>query len=67
MVVITSSAALARDLPPLPTGAKLVLEEDWSEGRIDPARWYLPRKKWGQGNHGVSPENVRIEREMIAG
>jgi len=49
-------------IPALPEGAVLVLEETWSSGAIDAARWYLPRKRWGQGNHGVIPENVRIER-----
>ena len=53
-------------LPPLPAGAKLALYEDWGGGRIDSARWYVPRKKWGQGNNGVSPANVRIERDVVA-
>lgn len=60
-------AAEETPLPPLPQGAKLVLEEDWGGGKIDPARWYLPRKKWGQGNNGVSPENVRIVRDTVEG
>jgi hypothetical protein len=50
-------------LPPLPKGATLVLDESWSTGKIDPERWYRPRKRWGQGNSGVIPENVRVERE----
>ncbi|HEX8912978.1 MAG TPA: glycoside hydrolase family 16 protein [Humisphaera sp.] len=54
-------------LPPPPAGAKLVLEEDWSAGRIDPARWYVPRAKWGAGNHGVVPENVAVARESVDG
>ncbi|BCU75578.1 glycoside hydrolase family 16 protein [Luteolibacter sp. LG18] len=54
-------------LPALPSGAKLVLEEDWSSGRIETNRWYIPRKKWGQGNSGVSPENVRIAKDKVAG
>ncbi len=53
--------------PPLPAAAKLVLQEDWSSGKIDPKRWYLPRKQWGQGNNGVSPENVRIGRDIVDG
>lgn len=52
-------------LPPLPPQAKLVLAEDWSGGKIDPSRWYVPRKKWGQGNSGVSPANVRIARDQV--
>lgn len=51
------------ELPPLPKEAALVLDETWASGRIDPDRWYLPRKHWGQGNNGVIPENVRVERE----
>jgi hypothetical protein len=48
---------------PLPPGSTLVLEESWE--KIDPARWYLPRKRWGQGNHGVLPENVRVENGVL--
>jgi len=44
-----------------------VFSEDWSSGKIDPAKWYLLRKKWGDGNHGVTPENVRIEKDAVAG
>ncbi|MDY0166738.1 MAG: glycoside hydrolase family 16 protein [Thermoguttaceae bacterium] len=55
------------DVPPLPEGARLKLDEDWSCGAIDPARWYLPRKKWGDGNHGVVPENVSIGTDTIDG
>lgn len=47
----------------LPEKARLAFGEDWSAGTIDPARWYVLRKKWGNGNHGVVPENVRVERE----
>lgn len=52
-------------VPPLPESARLVLEEDWSSGRIEPERWYVPRKKWGQGNHGVVPENVQILPDKV--
>ena len=55
----------AADLPPLPQGAKLTLEEDWSDGRIDPEKWYVYRKKWGNGNNGVVPENVTIGKDMV--
>jgi hypothetical protein len=54
-------------LPPLPAGARLALEEDWSSGAIDPARWYALRKMWGRGNNGVVPENVRVGRDVVAG
>lgn len=54
-------------MPPMPAATKLALEEDWSTGKIDPTRWYVPRKRWGQGNQGVSPENVRIELDRVAG
>ncbi len=49
-----------------PAGAK-GLHEDWSSGRIDPARWYMPRRKWGNGNRGVIPENVSIGRDTVRG
>jgi hypothetical protein len=69
LLAVTPMAIIAQDmkLPPLPKDAKLALQEDWSSGKIDLKRWYVPRKKWGQGNHGVSPENVRIERDVVAG
>jgi hypothetical protein len=57
----SSRAAEAEDgVPPLPAQTRLAFVEDWSSGRIDPDRWYVLRKKWGDGNHGVVPENVRI-------
>src|SRR5690606_6620481 len=58
---------IGSDLPPMPPTSKLVFQENWSSGKIDPERWYVPRKKWGQGNHGVTPENVRIERDVVRG
>ena len=70
VIAFTLAAATAQEvgsLPPLPTGSKLALQEDWSSGKIDAKRWYVPRKKWGQGNNGVSPENVRIGRDTVAG
>ncbi len=54
-------------IPPLPDSAQLVLDEDWSSGKIDPKRWYMLRKKWGQGNHGVVPENVSIVTDRVNG
>ena len=64
---LLTGAAAAAPLPPLPEGARLALEEDWRGGEVDPERWYVPRKKWGAGNHGVSPENVRIEMDVVNG
>ena len=52
---------------PLPPGARLALDEDWASGEIDPGRWYVLRKQWGEGNHGVVPENVRIETDTVEG
>lgn len=52
---------------PLPSTAKLALDEDWATGKIDPQKWYVPRKKWGNGNHGVVPENVNITQEPVFG
>lgn len=66
-IATATVAAQQAKLPPLPESAKLAFQEDWSSGKIDSRRWYLPRKKWGQGNHGVSPENVCIERDTVAG
>ncbi len=40
-------------LPPLPSGARLTFQEDWSAGHVDKSKWYMLRKKWGQGNNGV--------------
>ena len=54
-------------IPALPPSAKLTFQEDWSRGRIDEAKWYVPRKKWGGGNHGVVPENVAIKEDVLNG
>ncbi len=48
---------------PLPAGATLVCNETWASGKLDPERWYTPRKMWGKGNNGVVPENVRVVKE----
>lgn len=56
-----------RPLADPPANARLVLNEDWSSGKIDPQRWYLPRKKWGNGNNGVVPENVHLVRDLVGG
>ena len=50
---------------PLPPKAKLVLDEDWSSGKINPKRWYALRKKWGQDNFGVVPENVALVKDLV--
>ena len=50
---------------PLPPRAKLALDEDWASGKIDPKRWYALRKKWGQDNFGVVPENVALVKDLV--
>jgi hypothetical protein len=55
------------ELQPVPETARLVIDEDWSSGWIDPEKWYVLRKQWGAGNHGVVPENVRIEQDTVHG
>ncbi len=69
IVTLTAVPLAAQDLAavPIPAGAKLVLDEDWVAGTIDPKRWYVPRKKWGHGNHGVVPENVNIVKDTVFG
>lgn len=52
---------------PVPEKARLAMNEDWSGGRIDTSRWYILRKQWGQGNHGVVPQNVYVARDTVAG
>ena len=72
IVVAASLAAGAAPSPdnPLaapPDTARVAFTEDWSSGRIDPAKWYLLRKRWGEGNNGVVPENVRVDRDEVGG
>lgn len=67
IAVIAPAIGWCDDMPPLPEGARLTFSEDWSSGKIDPERWYPLRKKWGKGNHGVVPENLRIEPDDVAG
>jgi hypothetical protein len=55
------------ELPPLPPGSLLAFQENWSSNSIDQAKWYLLRKKWGQGNNGVTPQNVSIQQDNING
>ena len=59
--VLFGFAALA-EVPPVKDGAELALDEDWSKG-IDPQRWYVMRRDWGNRHHGVVPENVQVEEE----
>jgi hypothetical protein len=62
LIGILATNHVTAELPPLKQGAELVLDEDWSQG-IVPTKWYVMRRRWGNGNHGVVPENVRIEKE----
>lgn len=64
----TDSPDLGSRLGPVPAKARLALDEDWSAGRIDPARWYMPRRRWEDGgNNGVTPENVHVRRDVVEG
>lgn len=65
--ILGSSLAIGEDLSPLPSGARLALEEDWSSGELDDKKWYVYRKRWGNGNHGVVPENVAIGKDQVDG
>jgi hypothetical protein len=57
-----------RPLVPVPETGRFLLDEDWSSGKIDPVRWYLPRRHWeDDGNNGVTSENVRIARDIVDG
>lgn len=62
-----ASIALAAPTPEIkmPKEAKLVLEEDWSSGRIDPSKWYALHRRWGNGNNGVVAQNVFIAQDMV--
>jgi len=51
----------------MPEGSKLVFEEDWSNGRINPDKWYALHKRWGNGNHGVVRQNVFIATDTVDG
>lgn len=65
--VLADAPSTDANLAATPAEARLVFTEDWSSGQIDPSKWYLLRKKWGDGNHGVVPENVRIEQDTVEG
>ena len=62
-----STFCSAQEMPIPPSGAKLAFHENWQTGVIEPSRWYLLRKQWGKGNHGVVPENVSIVKERVDG
>ena len=51
----------------MPPSAQLVFEEDWSTGRIDPDKWYLLQKRWGDGNNGAVRQNVFIGQDTVNG
>ncbi|MCC9607065.1 glycoside hydrolase family 16 protein [Blastopirellula sp. JC732] len=61
------AADLPESVPAPPKEARLVFTEDWSSGQIDPQKWYVLRKKWGGGNHGVVPENVSVAPDDVHG
>ena len=61
----TGLADESKRLGSLPSKAKLSLDEDWSSGKINPKRWYALRKKWGQDNFGVVPENVALVKDLV--
>ena len=50
-----------------PSGAKLVLDEDWAAGIIEPEKWYCLHKRWGSGNNGVVKSNVYIDQDTVKG
>jgi hypothetical protein len=64
-LVMFSSVCATAEVPPLKEGAKLALDEQWSSG-FDPTKWYVMRRHWGNGHHGVVPANVRTEEETDA-
>ncbi|CAE7458332.1 unnamed protein product, partial [Symbiodinium sp. CCMP2456] len=66
-LVTADTDGVADVLPGTIRAAKLVLEEDWSSGSIDEKKWYVYRKRWGNGNHGVVPENVTVKTDVVNG
>jgi hypothetical protein len=70
IVALTTIGSLHADetmLPTLPAGVRLAFHEDWSAGHVDKSKWYMLRKRWGQGNNGVTPDNVAIKRDTVNG
>ena len=64
---VAAVSTLGTPLPAVAPKARLVLNEAWESGTIAPDKWYAPRSRWGAGNHGVTRDNVRIEREVVNG
>lgn len=67
---MTISAHAASEPVPnmtMPEGAKLVFEENWSSGRINPDKWYALHKRWGAGNNGAVRQNVFISQDTVDG
>ena len=62
LVLFLTIPSLAAELAKLKKGAVLALDEDWSGG-IDSQKWYVMRRHWGKGHHGVVPENVKVAQE----
>jgi len=68
VLLVAAGISMAADgVPEVPKSARVALSENWSSGKIDPAKWYVPRKMWGHGNSGVNPENVFIARDTVGG
>ena len=69
IVLASAVSAVAEPTPKMamPPGSKLVFEEDWSAGRIDPKKWYVLHKHWGAGNNGVVSQNVFVSRDIVDG
>jgi hypothetical protein len=67
LAAVAGSWAGTMALPPLPGNARLAFQEEWLSSSLDPAKWYLLRKKWGTGNNGVTPANVRIGVDTVNG
>ncbi|MCM8525287.1 MAG: hypothetical protein NE327_02145 [Lentisphaeraceae bacterium] len=44
-----------------------VFLEEWENGKFDSNKWYFPRKKWGNGNNGVIPENLEFSEDIVFG
>jgi hypothetical protein len=67
ILFLAAAPLSAQPLADLPKEARLALDESWQGGAIDPDRWYSLRKQWGQGNHGVVPENITIVEDIVDG
>lgn len=67
LLLIITASIHAKTLPKLPPDARLALHENWSSGKIDPKKWYRLRKRWGQNNNGVVPENSYLKTDAVNG